>query len=560
MERPGTEQTLAWPPAEDNDFHSLRRKYRSMENVADPAREIATARSRLRSVIDKNVTIEKPKRDRVDTLAELGHMLDDAIEDQSLMPGVISAEMSDEATPRPDLTSYSQTSQPVCHHSHSRGPEVRQSMGSAMPRSSEEFARVNNAEKSRHRQPPLRKKSHDDKHGTETPLVETRPRTSPERQLSCSVLEPGSQALTRPDEKLSPVKQRAALFESLVQKPSEHEQICQHFPPGRGAPQGGSHNRKETKRFARIKFGGTIEERPATPLIPLTLPTIVSTEQNSSTDSSVMTVEQPAPEHAASVDDRATEAVPHQRTASMNWPFKWTIFSKPPSTPPQEARPLLTGDEAKDVHHPGSKPSAVKSIVQDLLQAANGKDDAENRRRHSEKERLSRRQSRPPPVVKESELGEGKVDLEDLKPANVPPLQMPITEEVEGLGPFPKVNDTLSEPRTPLQRAMTEKQVLSPPNRFEALSESSPSPRKPDPRTPVRGRSTRSTHRLSVGEHRGVEQRFNLSPGSSRSTSRNGRAGIKVEVEVRDSPEREARDKGEKIVIIRANVESVDNE
>lgn len=558
LEPPANEQALSQRPHEQVDLPSLHRRYRSMENVGDPSREIALARSRLRAVVDKIEEMEGPNRERADTLAELGHMLDDAIEDQSLMPGGISAELSEEFTPRPDLTSPSEPSQISRHQSHSRGSKPRRSAESALPRSSEESARINYTEQpGPHVSPHV--KAHEDKPDAETLLVEIRPSIPHERQSFRTLLEPRRQPLPCPDQKLSPVKQRAAMFESLGRQPSQHEQACQHLPPGRKSPQDERISGKNTRKVARIKFGDTIEERPATPLIPLTLPTMVSIHQKSSSSSSAMSKE-PAPDQPVAVDDKARDDVLHHRKSSMAWPFKWSIFNRSPSAATQDVELAQGGDEAEVERPPSSRPGSVKSIVQDLLQAANEKDDTEKRRRHSEKERLSRRQSRAPPLVRETELKEDEVDLGCLRPANVPPLQLSIKEEAEGLVPGTKAHDALSEPKTPLQRAMTEKQVLSPPDKLEALNESSPSPRKSDPQTPARGRSGKSTHRLSVGEHRGVEQRFNLSPGSSRSRSRNGRPGLKVEVEVRDSPEREAREKGEKIVIIRANVEPVDRE
>ncbi|EXJ88668.1 hypothetical protein A1O1_05599 [Capronia coronata CBS 617.96] len=498
-------------------------------------------------------------------MAELGHMLDNAIDDQSMMPGIVSAELSDEATSGPYPPKRSEMSQMLRNQSHSRSHKSRRSTESAVPRSSEDSARVNYAElplplPQLISKPTTHENAPGDKQDANVLSTEVRPKLSHESQSSRNLLEFRQHPSIHPDQKLSPVKQRAAMFESLVVKPSQHQQECQHFPPERDDAQGESLSRKDTKKVARIKFGDTIEERPATPLIPLTLPTMVSTQQTSSGSSSVMTTEPPPSEHTVSEDDKLTENAEHNRKPSMTWPFKWSIFNKAPTVRLQDSEPAPVEDAVKDEQHTGVKPSTVKSIVQDLLQAANQKDNAEKHRRHSEMERLSRRQSRPPPLVKESELSEDKVDLEDLKPANVPPLQLPIQEETEGLGPVTKTKDTFAEPRTPLQRAMTEKQVLSPPDRLETLNESSSSPRKADPSTPVRGRSRKSTHRLSVGEHRGVEQRFNLSQGSSRSRSRSGRAGVKVEVEVRDSPEREARSKGEKIVIIRANVEAVESD
>ncbi|EHY59522.1 uncharacterized protein HMPREF1120_07510 [Exophiala dermatitidis NIH/UT8656] len=541
MECPPHEQILSRRPTEETDLPSLHRKYRSMENVADPTGEIAAARSRLRSVADKGLVARSSKMQRVDTLEELGLMLDDAIEDQSFMPGAFSGEVSDETPSRRSLELPPHISQTTRRQSQSRGHKSLRSTETAMPRSSEESVRVNYEERSTS-QRSSQEGRYGDNHDEETLGPNSRP--SPLRQ--------GSDAAA--SHQLSPVKQRAAMFESFVPKPSQHEQASRRLPRAKDDTLTG----KETNTVARIKFAGAIEERPGTPLIPLTLPAMVSAEQKSS-KSSPPAAEELTPKEPPSTDEKAADEVFHQRKPSIGWPFKWSLFNKSPSAPVQEAESGPATVQAKNDSLPPKKSNAVQSRVQDLLQAANEKDDAEKRRRHAERERLIRREIRARPVVMEAQLIEDHVDLQGLKPTNLPPLQVPISEEVEGIMPDTKANDAPSEPRTPLQRAMTEKQVFAPAEKLESLNKRSPSPARPDPRTPARGRSRRSTHRLSTGEQRTVEQRFNLSPGSSRSRSKNGGAGLKVEVEVRDSPEREAREKGEKIVIIRANVEAVDN-
>ncbi|KAL2444384.1 hypothetical protein ABEF95_016488 [Exophiala dermatitidis] len=542
MECPPHEKTVSRPPTEETDLPSLHRKYRSMENVADPTGEIAAARSRLRSVPDKGLVVRSSKMQRVDTLEELGHMLDDAIEDQSFMPGAFSGEVSDETPSRRSLELPPHISQAARRQSQPRGHKSLRSTETAMPRSSEESARVNYEERSN-----SQRSSQEGRYGDNHDEESLGPNSGPSPLRQGSVVDASHQ--------LSPVKQRAAMFESFVQKPSQHEEASRYPPRVKDDTLTG----KETNTVARSKFAGALEERPGTPLIPLTIPAMISAEQKSSKSSPPTTGRALTPEEPPSIDEKAADEVSHQRKSSMGWPFKWSLFNKSPSAAIQEAEPDLATVQAKNDSFPPKMSNTVQSRVQNLLQAANEKDDAEKRRRLAERERLIRREIRARPVVMEAQLREDHVNLQGVKPTNLPPLQVPISEEVEEFLPDTKVNDAPSEPRSPLQRAMTEKQVFAPSEKLESLNERSPSPARPDPRTPARGRSRRSTHRLSTGEQRTVEQRFNLSPGSSRSRSKNGGAGLKVEVEVRDSPEREAREKGEKIVIIRANVEAVDN-
>lgn len=520
---------------ESQDGPELRRKHRSMENVADPALVITTARSRLRSVAPEKAHVEGTSRSRAYTLAELGHMLDDAIEDSAHRPEIRSRARTGNLTPKPGFVLRRKTSHKSRHQSQSRGRAPRRSTESVAPRSSEESARVD-YEDSENTQGPSRP----DADSKETDISST------------SLPDQGLAPLPQRGAELSPVKQRAAMFESLVRKPTGHDQICQHFHHNNDtSPQRQEPGGKVTRKIHRIKFGETIEERPGTPLIPLTLPQIVT--QQKSRPASVLRTEQEDYSQLEPVGEQASieDVFGTRRKTSTNWPFKWSIFNKSPTAPPQETEPQLAGDDGKDEHYPSTKPSVVRSIVQDLLQAANEKNDAEKRRRHSDRERMSRRQSRGPVPARQTDL------KEDDKPPHLPPLHLAVQEQEEGLKPSAVADGNPAEPETPLHRAMTEKQVLSPPMLPEATNDSaSGSPQKFTPRTPARGRG-RSFHRLSTSDQQhAVEQHFNLSPGPSRSGSKN--RGVKVEVEVRDSPEREARERGDKIVIIRANVASMD--
>ncbi len=544
-------------PPESGQAQTLHRRYRSMETMEDPAQEIAVARSRLKSVAEKSAN-RISQGDRANTLAELNTMLDDAIEESG--PQVLSEEGTGNITPMPVLLSRSNTSHTVRRQSNTRGTDTRRSIDSVRPRSSEESLRVVYPAEPQMQSPrkPTLPAADKASQATSSLAVAGRSNRHPEGRPP----EPDHESVVRPSQpgrEVSPVKRRAAMFESLNTTPLDHDQPHEHAHQHK-QHQADHDNRHGAKKSHRITFGETIEERPGTPLIPLVLPTMVSRHQKSDETGSTPRSTNPAEqEHLPEAEKEPTgdeSAQPDkQRKTSLVWPFKWGIFNKSPAVPSQEPEQPST-EEAKPEPHPQARPSIVRSRVHELMQAASEQEDAQKRRNYSERERLSRRQTRAPTLlVTESELQENKVDLDHLKPAQMPPLQVPAQEEVEGLKPSIKPED-VPLPRTPLQRAMSEKQVLVPPAVAEEPDEQSRSPSKSAPRTPVRGRPRKSVHRGSIGETHAIEQQFKLSPGPSRSVSRSGRGGVKVEVEVRDSPEREARERGERIVIIRADVEA----
>ncbi|KIW22845.1 uncharacterized protein PV07_11098 [Cladophialophora immunda] len=545
LDGPGDERAPAHRPALRQVGHPLRRQHRSMENVGDdPALEIAMARSRLRSVAPKQQVVrEEPSRGRSHTMDELNNMLDDAIKNSSPKPDVTSTEQPGNLAPKPGFVLRRASTRQDRRPSQSRPRSTRRSTESVAPRSSEESTRV------------------EYEGGKETERPKQHDAAGKEPHEPVSPAAPRLNAVADPAGELSPVKQRAAMFESLSKKPTGHDQVCQHFGHEHKAPHQHQHHhpppRKETKKIHRIKFGDTIEERPGTPLIPLTLPTLVTQEKTSRPPSTMRQehadVELPGPvEEEPASDDVFKE----ERKPSLSWPFRWSIFNKGASVPPQETDTPSGDAEAKDEHYPTTRHSIVRSKVQDLLQAANEKDGAEQRRRDVERERLRRRSTQAQPPRRHTEANRDETRQE--RAAEPDPVESPSKELLESLKIPAETGDNKLTPRTPLQRAMSEKQVLAPPTRADPDSESG-SPRKPPPQTLIRGRSI-STHRPSLGEHkRSVQQQFSLSPGPSRSGSKQ-RQGVKVEVEIRDSPEREARDRGDKIVIIRADVSEMDDE
>ncbi|KEF51785.1 uncharacterized protein A1O9_12122 [Exophiala aquamarina CBS 119918] len=530
-----------------------------MENLVREYSELARARSRLRSVMDDNEEKSIPPRSRAYTLAELNHMLDDAIEGSVDLDDVLSGSTTGEATskPIPDqdqaLVSVSQ-GQPF-----SGERALRASIDSVHPRGSDSSDRiVCDNEKSALCWPHLitktpTKRPHTSHSIGPTSIAKALPNPTIES------IQPNSiQSRTQ----FSPVHQRAAMFESLGPMVPIHGKDCGTLQ--NSGPDDIKSRQKQaatTRKVHKIKFGDKIDERPGTPLIPLTLPQIVSPYDFSAL----------SPQPTSQMKEESTEKPPkdnpakhdNQRRSSMGWPFRWNIFNKPGISQHETEEKVATDISPTPEENPSNEPNVVKNKVQDLLLAAKERDEKEKMRWELEKQRMSRRRSRFPPAPPKEPAG-NKEDSEPLKSLQsqlLPPLLLPLEERAEAAHPFLTVANEATEPLTPLQRAMTEKQVLSPMSLPEGMTQTELSPRKSSPHTPMRGRSKRTSHRLSVhDQERNVEQQFNLSPEPSRSTSRAGGAGgagVKVEVEVRDSPGREARERGEKIVIIRANVEDL---
>jgi hypothetical protein len=505
---------------------------RDLDGVSeDPTTAIAMMRSRLRHVTpapSQPPPSSKPRRSQADTIDELNTLLDDAIERNSPKPEVSLDDQLPNLMPKPGFVLRRASRQDREHQqrSTSRGRPFREVNESVEPRSSEDSTRA--------------------QYGNEGPAQE--PNNKGTVHVPPPVAEP-TKTSKAPAKELSPVKQRAALFENLS-KPTIHDPFCQCV----GHEHDYIHDREhrahpEQKNVHRIKFRDRIDERPATPLIPLTLPTIVTKEKSSRPSSAASRSPSP-PRHeqaqpsiaeivAESDQDQADEKIPEHKTSS-NWPFRWGLLSKGSSVRPEETIPMPV-EALKDDHYLITRPSLVRSKVQQILQAANQKDDAERERREAEQNRLNRNPSRArgPPRRAPSgtryaskKASSATASLQETPAQDLPEAIRIVREDVDA--------------KTPLQHAMTEKQVLVPPSQSEKSTEMEENAQKSQAQTPIRGRPSQSHF---------IHQRFDLSP--SRSASR-GRQAVKVEVEIRDSPDKKARERGDKIVVIKADVSEAD--
>ncbi|KAK5050364.1 hypothetical protein LTR84_003645 [Exophiala bonariae] len=531
------------------------RRRQSMEILAGEPSRFADARSRLRSVIDDHEEKPNSQRSRAYTLAELNHMLDDAIGGNVDLDGRLSSSMTEEATPKANVYQDQPALSDSQRQSHSQERNIRSSLDSAHPRSSGSSEHgAYDDEKNALYWPHLITRN-----------VPKRPHTSHSTRHASTARVPTQVVVVPPQanpvpvkSQFSPVRQRAAMFESLGPVTVVHGEDC---GPSQHPHINSTRSKQEFKppltKVHKIKLGNVIDERPGTPLIPLTLPQMVSPRElpTSSTPQTDNVEVKPAESNTGTVtQDR-------QRKPSMGWPFRWGIFNKNASTQHEAQGDAPTDAQSTAKVQPETESKIVKSRVQDLLLAAKERDEEEKKRWNLEKDRMSRRHSRfPTMVVKDPTAPEQHVEPQSTITSQ--PSPQPPSESAPPAKPSQTLfaaESEVFEQKTPLERAMTEKQVLSPMSLPQAMTESETSPRKSTPQTPIRGRSRRPTHRISLnGQEHPMESQVSLSSRRSRSVSRTGAGGgVRVEVEVRDSPEREARERGEKIVIIRANVEDL---
>lgn len=555
VERSPVEPKTTEHPEQSPTRRTSRRR-QSMDNMAVESSEFAGARSRLRSVIDGFEEKPNSQRSRAYTLAELNHMLDDAIGGGGEFDEVLSGSMTGEATPMANIHQDHATVSASQHQSRSQERFTQSSLDTVRPRSSNSSEQdVYDDEKNALYWPHLitrgvTKRPH-------TSHSSRRPSTG--RVLNRPGFEPAEAKPVQARSQFSPVRQRAAMFESLGPMTLVHSEDC---GPSQRPPTDYMRPKQQpaptTTKVHKIKFGNVVDERPRTPLIPLTLPQMLSPREGPNPPA--QRTNQTEVESAERGSNSGTVKEDRQRKSSMSWPFRWGIFNKTASAQHDTEDDVPTDVQPTPRLQPRAEPNVVKSRVQDLLLAANERDDEEKKRWNQQKERMSRRHSRFPTLaVVDSSGGNEHVEPRKPLPTQAPPQSMPLEKPVEAPPNFLSAEGEAVEPNTPLQRAMTEKQVLSPMSLPRSMTESETSPKKSAPQTPIRGRSRKSTHRLSVNDQeRSMGEQLHLSSRSSRSVSRTGgRGGVKVEVEVRDSPEREARERGEKIVIIRANVEDL---
>lgn len=529
-----------------------------METTKDAPRtssNLVQARSRLKSIVDDRGKRDPERRSRAYTMAELNHLLDNAIEGND-DDDVFSDQVTGEGEPGMIQRRRPHTALATHKPSFNRKPDLRSSIDTIRPRSSEESERVvydddGDALYWPHLGVESAKKKMAAMRSTNRHVQLPAPKTSSLRGEKSDQPRESAAATTG----LSPIRQKAAMFERLGTQASSHDQWCrdsQHLYPDSHVPKD---KPRSVTRMHRIKFGNVIEERSGTPLIPLTLPTLICPREEKGKNLGPQEVHAPDCDTTQDESGLSGDLTGSPRKTSVAWPFRWSIFNK------SAAPAKVSGIEDRIKQDPGDislQPGVVRTRVRELAQVAKEREDSEKKKWELEKDRIRRRHSRIPTVVtKNSESPPSEVALEIIKPSRLRTFQVPL---LEGQNARLQVSEQDGEgPRTPLQKAMTEKQVMS--ATATEVCETSDTPQESEPQTPRRRRSTRLVHGALAEDHdprNVVAQQFNLSPAIGRSLSRNG-GGVRVEVEVRDSPEREARERGEKIVIIRANVDNLES-
>ena len=349
MDRPGNDRTWSSCGTDRHANLQHRRQNRSMEDIAaDPTLEIALARSRLRSIAPAKQIAEnmpKPLRGRASTLDELNTLLDDAIRDSSPKPDISSADPLANLAPKVGFVLRRASTRQDRRRSQSRTRLSRKSSESVGPESSEETTRVHYDR---------------DEVAQRLPQWESDRRNTVVRRDTLKHICPAAPRLKptpEPSTELSPVKERAAIFETLTKKaqPTGHDSVCRHFAHEHEPSHDHTNHhpgppRKEPKKVHRIKFGDRIEERPATPLIPLTLPTLLNQEKTPRPSSAL----QNRQEVHLPVESIATESVPDDVFIEAADGTKNFIQG-------ETARPPIVLQEKQKVQHP-LEPVAIQLV------------------------------------------------------------------------------------------------------------------------------------------------------------------------------------------------------
>ena len=539
----------------------------STETVRESTTEAATARSRLKSIAQKKRKEPECSPPGAFGMDELSDLVDDAIKRQvSDNPERSSIEADLQDSPQPTI---------VRRWKSARSP--RQSIEDVAfhpPSGSPNRSTAQSRQQSSHGRPDILARNPGQDWLPPGPS-HSRPTHDPSLRSA------------------SPVKQRAAIFERTARQPEDAAQACEaphdahiHVKNEWSVVPLHEHTAEKEKDLHHWKFGQTIYDRsgPSNMAVASTHP--VKERQNSTqssydTQNTFNTANQ-SPQKADVSDEEPQISGglsrPQARKAPMNWLHNWRVFSKGSSVLPQTDNDVVEASPHRDEHYPSTRPSIVKGNIQEYLR----REEEERSRRQSEMERKSRNQSeverkartqsrRPSPVKDNKLVREAVPGASALKPAQLPPLQVPAQEEAELIATPLEIAERIPseatsrdslldrhsmEPKAPIHRSWAEKEVLNATEpQSQPRSARSGSPIKPAPSTPVRGRPSKVRQSVSPrGSPYTNEQTFVLSPVPSTSRSRaSSRVRVhKVCVEMRDSPDRAARERGETVLTVRA--------
>lgn len=492
-----------------------------------PATELEGARARLRPVTRQR-ELSKGRSANNPTMAELGHMLDSAIIEQS---SEASPGRSGIASPRSPLE-------------FPRNVQAQEKTYESKPKQIERpFARYRRfvrPEASSSDYPP----SSPARDAPSRTFSNSLPLLSPVPQNKSRAFSNASMAM--PERHSSPVKQRAAIFESLYIGPEKASE------PASPPPRAHLHHKDEwvtvpghfptpevEARMHRLKFGQSVDVHHD---VPEEVPPSRDTEAYDT-----------AQEFALSPGKHTPAKSDHNRAPSRGWPSNVGVSSKTGLSYPQQTEEAMSPNP-RDFHYPPTRPSIVSQRIAQLALAGLEGQQVPSRP-HSTTDTRSRQTSGASGMVTKSEIREHALNGSPLRPSQMAPLQVSVQEEAHEVrtflheSPEPGGSHAKSRsllrgkdaPQTPLSVSMYEKQVA------QTARQMLPKEQQERPSTPVRGRPQASRTPRSSGY--GVEQSFYFSPDRSRSPSKASGRRLTLEINM-GTPDKESMEK----VVIKADM------
>lgn len=336
----------------------------------------------------------------------------------------------------------------------------------------------------------------------------------------------------------SPVKERAAIFESLsapqdATPPPRSPPPRAHLHDKHGWHTIPHHNPTEAEeaRLHRAQFGQSITEH-----------TLEGTTE-------VHTTASQSPHLPTGLSPPQSDSL---RAPSRGWPSQVRTSSKTGASEPQPWSESIS-PVRRDAHNPATRPSIVSQRIAQLALA--GLEDLSYARSRTAS---STPTTDEPGRARVREWRDHNMDGGLTLPYQLPSTQAPVQEETDNMD---SITGTIKntgrsyhhfrgfssshERQTPVSKSALEKQALSPPIPRPANMKSS------SPVTPVRGRST--IGRSPRGSGYGVEQSFYFSARKSRSLSRGSGRRLTLQINL-GTPDRQSMEK----VVIKADMDELE--
>lgn len=578
--------------AYDGSVRPLRNP-NSAERTPEPGFELANARLRLRSIAEIPKTAGLTSKDQPYTMCELGTMLDNAIEGTTDSGATEDQNQpSREATPNMTFTRR-QSLASTPHKSPSNIPgafspakdlSYNGAATSASPsKSAFQISLGKMREDALHQPSPTRSAR------TVSKLEST---ALQHNEASLAMAQSGNSVRGE-----SPVKQKTAMFEELEQERSSETSNAEHAAHLHVKDEWcaiPTHmlTKERGKEVHDLRFGRTVYgcyERPQLPNPRAQAKEQVPESKNRSTriiETFDPALHPPRPSREGGNRRPSSKAsrAKRERKSSLSWLSRWKLFGKEHAASAHEKETEAIATSEQGEHNEPPCVGTVKSRVQSILDATRKREENDQDKIPSAANYLDQCLSRKPdrvtphrsentvpsPKALESQqiaLSQSSFEGEAFAPsttADCSSLMKPDRRNSKI-----EATSTLSQfIPTPVRHSWQEKKAL-PRTTVESktapgqpLSVRSISPIKTvaesQPCTPPRGRCALVKDSLPRGTTHSIEQRYILN-SSSRSRSRADSSQIKLELELQDSPEREAREKGDKLLILRANVASVDS-